>query len=45
MMVIFAGTALRACAEFTAYDAKGCDISGLYSRKKPQHVAFNNYFM
>jgi hypothetical protein len=40
MMVIFAGI-----AEFTASDAKDCDISGLYSRKKPQHAAFNNYFM
>lgn len=43
-MVIFAGTALRACAEFTASVAKGCNISGFYSRKKPQRVSFNNYF-
>lgn len=36
-MIIFAGI-----AEFTVSGAKACDISGLYSRKKPQHEAFNN---
>jgi hypothetical protein len=40
MLVIFAGI-----AEFTASGAKACHISGLYSRKKPQYGAFNNYFM
>jgi hypothetical protein len=40
MLVIFAGI-----AEFTASGAKACHISGLYSRKKPQYRAFNNYFM
>jgi hypothetical protein len=40
MLVIFAGI-----AEFTASGAKACHISGLYSRKKPQFGAFNNYFM
>ena len=39
-MVIFAGI-----AEFTVSGAKACDISGLYSRKKPQQAVFNNYFM
>jgi hypothetical protein len=40
MLVIFAGI-----AEFTASAAKVCHISGLYSRKKPQYRAFDNYFM
>jgi hypothetical protein len=40
MLVIFAGI-----AEFTASGAKACHISGLYSRKKPQYSAFDNYFM
>ena len=39
-MVIFAGI-----AEFTASVAKVCDISVLYSRKKPQSASFNNYFL
>jgi hypothetical protein len=32
-------------AEFTASAAKACDISELYSRKKPQYASFNNYFI
>jgi hypothetical protein len=40
MLVIFAGI-----AEFTASIVNACHISGLYSRKKPQFGAFNNYVM
>jgi hypothetical protein len=45
MVVSFASTALRACAEFTASIAKACDISGLYSRKNLQLWTFNYNFM
>jgi hypothetical protein len=45
MVVSFASTALRACAELTASIAKACDIWGLYSRKNLQLWTFNYNFM
>jgi hypothetical protein len=39
-MVSFAGI-----AEFTASIAKACNISGLYSRRKPQKRQFNINFI